>query len=155
MMGSFLSELAQPGFPQRERRVTDHDMIQYLDAHDLAGPDELAGDFEVFRTRGRITRRMVVTQDYRGRPVEYRRAKAFAGMDEGRADRPDGNEMALDHFVLRIERYDDERLLREIPHVFEKAFDGVGCGEHRTVQGFPDGQGCFQFKYHRMFLGWV
>jgi hypothetical protein len=34
-------------------------MIQYFDAHNLASTNELAGDFDVFRTRGRVPGRML------------------------------------------------------------------------------------------------
>jgi hypothetical protein len=64
MVRSFLPEVTQPGFSQRDTGAgpSHNNVVKHLDADDLAGTDQLPGYFDILRRWHRLSGRMVMRE---------------------------------------------------------------------------------------------
>lgn len=83
--------------------MSDDDVVQDLNAENLAGLAEPAGDVLVIARRFGVPGRMVVGDDDCSGSVEHRVAEHLARRYERVVDRPDGHGRGRDESVLDVE----------------------------------------------------
>ncbi len=63
--------------------VADYDMIEYCYPHDISGINKFLRDFNIFSTRRRISRRVIVCHDYVCSRMGQRFLEYFTVMGQG------------------------------------------------------------------------
>src|SRR5688572_19113236 len=69
--------------------VTVDDVIKYCDSEQLSRFRQSVGDLVIFLARRRISRRMIMRQHHRRRPLDERGLEHFAGMNQRGVKRSD------------------------------------------------------------------
>lgn len=106
----------------------DDDVIDDLDAHDLAGFAQLRRRFQIGVTRGAVSGRVVVRQDDTCGVVEDGGAEELARMDEACRGSPDGDGMHGEDLHAHVDGDRQEMLLGAVSQGLQNGQGGFGCG---------------------------
>src|ERR1700687_2354617 len=91
------------GNEAQERIVTDNDVIEDLDSHQIPRLSETAGDLDVLAGRGRGAGGMIVDEKDVGRRLAYRLGEDLAGMNDALVEGAFGNLDLANDPVLAVE----------------------------------------------------
>jgi len=131
--------------------AADDDVIQYADADDLAGFDQLACNAKILGGWGRVAGRMVVRENDRFGTIADRVTEYFTRMHGGGTYEAKCDQVAGDEFVFRVQAENRECLLGKLRHVGANGVGAFRIAQH-SCGGFANLQHVYGQGHHGTFL---